>query len=740
MQPEYKKQLNSVRSFTCGLRKRTSDELECRFGSYSSHIFTSGVQRSDFEFIKASLEQKCAARVSNTVTRTCKERRSVQDVDTGACTFGTKKKLRWFDCQELGIRVQLSQETSTSNNINISNNMSNNMSDIEDPDNPVFVRHRQRWSFNLPGTILVELTIAKQDNNTNNNNNTVYEIEIECRSLKFIDNFIGSIEQILQLLQRSQYVLTATHQKNVLNCYAQRFSMNSIHFPGLRFPGSQPETLCHDNIETIYSKPYAVAWKTDGLRVHVFYHTHDIYIIPNSLDPSRITMIGFYELTDFTGTVLDAEYVHSNTKLYKSCDSLQVFDCLFYGMQDLRVPDKILIDRLNCARLAVSTPLTIPKYISFVVKEFSICGNTFQALQQTMKTAHSSITDGFIFVPELEPHPRTSKWPHLFKWKPAELNTVDVVFKQSHPNVFEALVGGLNNSLVNLTTPDELPGTLEWGLDTDIQLNMSVNLNNAARPQGYERMGYSEFREKLLQHIWECGYDPITKQLVLVKPRHDKTKPNFHTIATKNTSLWYNPLPIEKVLSPENPTAKFNILHNVMKFNLFEKHKPHSLLDISFSQPWDVTQWYAAGITLVDAFLTGNNRKEVLAEAEVIKARIPPGFDFAFINEDPVSGHKSYEMVTCHSGLDGFLNDGLSLMNLVHNSLFPKGIFCVTATSTSSHKKIMDLCKQFGFKESSTERLVVPGLTESFTIAFEKDPWSRVVSDEQDWASLMSTT
>jgi len=264
----------------------------------------------------------------------------------------------------------------------------------------------------------LDLTIVDQ------NGEMRYEIELEVKEGD-INNIMYIITDLLQNRQKNFYVITGLEKRNVLNEYKNL--VNNYYFIG-----AQPETLHKDQITVLYKKMYSVTDKADGDRyLMLIDKNRNIYLIDNNLNNVLKTDI---KSKSYYSTLLDGEVVRTQSSII-----FLAFDMMVYNGKDIRGNNGYMLKkRLDILKDIVSSISCNEKYV--VEMKRYIYKNVFLGSKLLMEDEKYYGNDGLIFTPMDEPYPLVKKWSSLLKWKPSELNTIDLYSVKTLDNTWELYV------------------------------------------------------------------------------------------------------------------------------------------------------------------------------------------------------------------------------------------------------------------------------------------------------------
>ena len=275
---------------------------------------------------------------------------------------------------------------------------------------PSFVRYKQRFSYMFDIGQL-DLTIVHQGTTESEaRQDTRYEIEFEIKQNDY-EKLLAMMTFVLQIKQKNVNVISKNLTRDI---YKEYVSLTRAKY----FIGAQPETLQKDKLSNLFKELYSVTDKADGNRYFMFINsTGNVYYIDNNIKNILATDLR----TNLRNTIIDGELIENENSI-----NFYAFDIIFYDGKDLR-GDKnyFLKDRLALVNTTIKS-LTQSDYYIVEMKRF-IWKNVFIGSEFLMKDIKNKLykNDGLIFTPMNESYPLSGKWDKLFKWKPAELNTID---------------------------------------------------------------------------------------------------------------------------------------------------------------------------------------------------------------------------------------------------------------------------------------------------------------------------
>lgn len=178
-----------------------------------------------------------------------------------------------------------------------------------------------------------------------------------------------------------------------------------------RFPGTHPASLERKHIAHIRQYPYVASIKADGVRYLMLISNGRLWFLERSL---RVYYKQWSQsLNDYHGTLLDVEIIG---------ETCMILDVL--AVAGINVMKEGILQRI---KYGYSVLDTIRPFFTHGVTVQRYCN--IADLQILMKsTPASRRTDGIVFTPKSLPY-RHGMDRNLFKWKPAERNTIDFLFR-----------------------------------------------------------------------------------------------------------------------------------------------------------------------------------------------------------------------------------------------------------------------------------------------------------------------
>jgi S-ribosylhomocysteine lyase LuxS involved in autoinducer biosynthesis len=314
--------------------------------------------------------------------------------------YMNKNKLNTHEIYDYDIRVGVATE----------NIMEKNTIKDINWDTPSFIRYKQRFSY-IFDIGQLDLTIVHQGiTEAEARQDTRYEIEFEIKENDY-EKLLAMMTFVLQIKQKNVNVIS----KNVATeIYKEYLRLTGAKY----FIGAQPETLQKDKLSNLFKELYSVTDKADGNRYFMFINSRgNVYYIDNNIKNILLTDLR----TNLKNTIIDGELIENENSI-----NFYAFDIIFYDGKDLRGDKHYLLrERLALVNTTIKS-LTQSDYYIVEMKKF-IWKNVFIGSEFLMKDIKNKPykNDGLIFTPMNESYPLSGKWDKLFKWKPAELNTID---------------------------------------------------------------------------------------------------------------------------------------------------------------------------------------------------------------------------------------------------------------------------------------------------------------------------
>lgn len=247
--------------------------------------------------------------------------------------------------------------------------------------NNVIYRLKQRASVYVSGTIdsdkyvRIDLTNVRQTKLVNNINTSIpnYELEVEFMGSKpddkSFDLMMDQISTLIKLIQQSNFIITDTLEKEVIQYYGSIVgNENATQLDGRNAFSLEIQYL----IDTIPNK-YAVTDKADGERCfgiimnnHVYFITQNMHVKDSGIDLPN-------SASSYNGTILDGELIFLPKK---NRHIFMVFDCLFKGGDDIR-PTQEHQKRIEHADEVILKCFTIGKQQNYDIRPYANKSDNF---------------------------------------------------------------------------------------------------------------------------------------------------------------------------------------------------------------------------------------------------------------------------------------------------------------------------------------------------------------------------
>ena len=538
-----------------------------------------------------------------------------------------------------------------------------------DPSDPILhtlpvkmSRHKRRWSF-YDKCVRYDFTEISTRTPNHETVKDSFELEIEYIGNKNPaeirvpldkrrDHILYCISHLLSILQDvlpGALPMTISEKHNVLLEYAVLSDL--LKNPKTFFIGAQPETLHRHHLRLIKSG-YAVTEKYDGERGLLFVNdASGVFIIDRRL---RVRSTG--ATSTAKGTLLDVEVM--NGVIY-------AFDVLFNEGEDLRGKREFPLTK----RLDLIKGL-LPKIPGLKLKPYHM--GSFNGLFNAKKPSEHP-SDGYIFVPLDEAYPIRAKWATLLKWKPNDLNTIDFSVQKSQnygsTETWNLLVTDTTGSLVPF---EKLPST---------QVDVSVG---------------APFLDG---SIVECGWDVERKQLLPIKTREDKNRPNFKAVALDIWQSIHEPVSIKDLQSlATSPFECMRKFHNKIKaytidksfeFVMARQNADYKLnvLDLACGRGGDITKWRKHGKHI--RYWCGIDNDVKLLQEASDRAKACSNFEYTLAEYDLTQEEPTeeallqprFDIVSCQFALHYFYETEETwnlFTRVLLNRLIPGGFFICT--------------------------------------------------------------
>ena len=217
--------------------------------------------------------------------------------------------------------------------------------------------------------------------------------------------------------------LTSTDTTKLYN-----YIHTKLDFKRNTFPGTHNVTFLKKHFNNLLEKDYLSAEKSDGKRILLFVfkikENAKVFCIDRT---NKIYKISNFKIKSETA-LLDCEVVDLKNGDFR----VLVFDCMIF--ENKSIVHKNLYKRLHCAELFLKNIADQEKKLQKVLTPFNLSlkemfkAYGFYSLYQDRENLEHE-NDGIVFTPVNEEYKIGVNYS-WFKWKPADLNTVDFVLKR----------------------------------------------------------------------------------------------------------------------------------------------------------------------------------------------------------------------------------------------------------------------------------------------------------------------
>jgi hypothetical protein len=598
-----------------------------------------------------------------------------------------KKNIEKYDLYDYDFRLSLAKE----------NHIEKGQLNKQITGESNLVRRKNRTSYKL-GFGSLDLTIVNEQG-PNNTSITKYEVELEVTQNTY-DNVLRFLTVIMQTRQDNFFVISNAEKRYVLNQYRELIKTGY-------FVGAQPVTLQKKDMSTLYKQRYAVTDKADGDRMLLFITSKPeckVYFIDNNMQNVYKTNI---VSSSYYSTLIDGELVKTNNKL-----CYLGFDLMAFNQTDIRGSAEYLLrsrldkmgDVLQSVQCSKSLYVIQPKTFYF--------RNVFMASEAIMDTISEKPygNDGLVFTPMDEPYPVVKAWPRLFKWKPAELNTIDFYSVQEitgNESVWKLYVQ--HTSPTDTTTRAQGKTSAEKVLfDVQKLCQTPVAIDKMTFQTTFPEDSIDFMtNEKFQSHtVIEYKWDTTLDKFVPLRTRWDKTlnprkHGNFSAVACDVWNNIHNPVEKEMIFKMTTfSNAKEDLLyermrrfHNKIKEQLYEKWARNSenLLELCSGRGGDLHKWVYNNVKSVVGYdISEKNISECRRRMYTMQDKLD-NMNLAFHQLDLCSDKaqqvirtnnpNEFQNISCHFGVHYFFQSQETFNNLIkilQTSLATNGYFAVT--------------------------------------------------------------
>lgn len=680
-------------------------EFEIRFGSFmksrqqesNRRNFVTGKDIPFFYRLKTTFDKNFEKKVTKTQEYIFENSsgkgniKKVIDNVTKKEHYVIKSNLsRNYDIYDFDVRMSLAKEQYIKKE---------NLRDF-DESNYKLIREKERISYLLPfGTL--DLTIVNETNKTNSEQQTLpkYEIELEVNR-NDIQQVMQFLTIILQTRQENFYVMPNREKYNVLHQYKE--TMKTPYFVG-----AQPETLQKSNMSILYKENYSVTDKADGERMLLFItgrHERNVYFIDNNMNRIYKTDL---KSTSYYDTLLDGELLVIDNKI-----TFLGFDMMCYNGKDIRGNNEYnLRSRLNRMQDIIDTFNSSDLY-TVRSKKFYF-KNVFLGSEKILSTLDQFPykNDGLIFTPVNEPYPQNKKWPHLLKWKPADLNTIDFYAVKEGDNSWKLYVQQTQQTqqtqVIKSYNSEKVLFDVEK-LCPQPTLTTSITSRTEFGDEFIDPTTGEPYKSNT---VIEFSWDTKKSKFIPIRTRWDKTANpkkhgNFSTVACDIWNNIHNPVEKEmlfKFTTFTNSKGDFffermRLFHNKVKEYLYNKytHNCEYLLELCSGRGGDMHKWMFNNIRHVVGYdISEKNIKECMRRLTTTPKDKLNGMLYNFHQIDLCSekanqiiqlhmqkeGNNRFDNICCNFGLHYMFKSETSfngLMEIISNTLKEGGYFIAT--------------------------------------------------------------
>ena len=213
----------------------------------------------------------------------------------------------------------------------------------------IVYRYKERLSLIYEQTkdhlVKLDMTFVKSGKNLRRLSNEMpnYELELEIQAKKMTsklkDLIYDRLESIVELIQRSNFIVSNGMKNKVIDYYKQLvIGSGSAKITALG--GRQPVSLQLHHTTVQLPDKYAVTDKADGDRAVLIIYDGQIYLIHNNLNVRDTGIVLKSALAKkYNGSIMDGEFIY--------CEEydrhvFMTFDCLFSCEKDVRGEESIM--------------------------------------------------------------------------------------------------------------------------------------------------------------------------------------------------------------------------------------------------------------------------------------------------------------------------------------------------------------------------------------------------------------
>jgi len=588
------------------------------------------------------------------------------------------------------------------------------------------IRNKQRTSYLFEYGHLDLTIVAQSKDGDARYNQTKYEVELEITK-NDIPSIMSLISVILQTRQDNYYIISEFEKRHVIENYKK--IINASFFVGV-----QPETLHKDKISSLYKENYSVTDKADGERAFMYIDNNkNIYFIDNNLNKVSKSNL---QSTNYFSTIIDGEIIKHKQQIY-----FLAFDLLCYNNIDLRENQEYTLKPRLSKLGDILATINNSDYYIIQMKKFYYT-NVFMGSKIIMNSINDKIykNDGLIFTPINEPYPKRKKWSKLLKWKPVELNSIDLysvkissengigtwqLYVQHHDVQHHKQENNStdnqadnqadNKKMLPSRTKVPLPSRTIVGkvpLPSKVLFDISKLCENVdSQIITYETtfpettIDPTTDESYMSNTVIEYNYNFKLEKFVPIRTRWDKTfnprkHGNFSTVAC---DIWNNiHNPIEKELLFQFTTnskndiyfEKMRRFHNKVKETLYNKYCNNidNLLELCSGKGGDLHKWLFNNIKHVTGYdISEKNISECKRRISTLPNKNTNKNTTSFYHLDLTNTNspdiiytnnpKGFDVVSCQFGIHYFFSSEScvnNIINILNKSLNDNGYFIIT--------------------------------------------------------------
>ena len=613
------------------INKDENVEFEVRFGTITDKNFQSGVSKAFFYFLLDHLsstmkpESKYTEEHNFSIKNTGSIRRIVDDSKNSTFLLKSLKRIKDVRLKHFALRFAQNIEKILSEE---EYNKFKKMSDSKE-----ILRQKQRYSFTTKfGKI--DLTII---------NGERYEVEFEANTnLKESEDMNDIINDILN--KRNEF-------NNVIKEY-----MGLLNISSKSFIGSQPVTLHETDLITLHLNKYSVTDKADGERFFMLITNEgDIYLIDNNVDMIIKTDL---KSETFINCIIDGELI--DRKMFYAFDLLCYNKYNITDLNDWNLTKRI--EKLN----EISELIKNSKNYKFEVKEFFM-ENVFEKSKEIMDSIGDKPykNDGLIYTPIDQPYKTSSRLLKTFKWKPVELNTIDL-FSIKDKDKWNLFVMGRNNKIIPFNI-----GRLCY--DTSNLITNETTFDNSLIDPETKKPYQTK---TVIEYYWNTDQQKFMPH----RSRPEKTANpmkhgNFYKIACNIWKSIVNPLHIEDVANYNPGMDLLRINHNKSKRELIRQYtrKGDKVLDTGCGRGGDLKKFKDVRVNLYAI----DPDSASLEEAKIRSKNLNVDVKFLGVGDirsKSVTNDAPYDVICYNFSLQYIMRTFEESIKSINNALVPGGL------------------------------------------------------------------